>query len=87
MFDDTVQKNLKLAKSELITGIADMFQVYVKYTLNSKKRQILFNFKIINMTPFLIENINIDIERNLSLISKPYPETSKSFFIKSLSTR
>lgn len=87
MFDSTEQQNLKMAKSQLITGIADMFQVYVKYALNSKKRQVLFSFKIINMTPFLIENINIDIERNLSFISKPYPETSKSFFIKSLSTR
>ena len=47
----------------------------------------MFNFKIINMSPFSIKDIVIDFERNLSLFAKPYPQTSKTLTIKSLSTR
>ena len=49
--------------------------------------QILFNFKIINMTSFMLEDILIDFESNLSMFAKPYPSTSRCFHIKSLSTR
>ena len=39
------------------------------------------------MSPFSVENISIDFERNLSMVAKPYPETSKSLHIPLLSTR
>lgn len=39
------------------------------------------------MTPFMVENICIDFERNLSMFAKPYPETSKTLVINQLSTR
>lgn len=35
----------------------------------------------------MLEDILIDFESNLSMFAKPYPETSKSLNIKSLSTR
>lgn len=41
-----------------------MLQIYVRYALDCKKKQIQFNFKIINMTLFMIENISIDLETN-----------------------
>jgi len=80
-------KNIKLQESKLITGIADMLQIYVRYALDCKKKQIQFNFKIINMTLFMIENVSIDLEANQSMSAVPYPITSKSLFIKSMSTR
>lgn len=59
----------------------------MRYALDCKKKQIQFNFKIINMTLFMIENVSIDLETNQSMSAVPYPITSKSLFIKSMSTR
>lgn len=78
---------MKLGNNVLITGISDMLQIYFRYTLDCKKRQIMFNFKIMNMSPFSMDDIVIDFERNLSLFAKPFPQTSKTCTIKSLSTR
>lgn len=87
LFNPTSHQSIKLCKSQLITGIADLLQIYVRYTLDQNKRQILFNFRIINMTPFAIDDISIDFERNLSMVAMPYPETSKHIHIPQLSTR
>jgi len=39
------------------------------------------------MASFLLSDLSIDFESNLSLISQPYPETSTSLFIKDLPPR
>jgi hypothetical protein len=39
------------------------------------------------MSPFGIDDICIDFERNLSMFAKPYTMTSKTLVIKTLSTR
>jgi len=66
-------------EGRLITGISDIVQVYMRYCLSQSDRQILFNFKIFNMTPFLLENILIDFEGNLAAL--PYPDTSRQHTI------
>ena len=64
LFTQIPQQNIRLQPSKLISGISDILNIQVKYTVDSKKRQILFNFRIINMSPFLIEDISIDFESN-----------------------
>lgn len=39
------------------------------------------------MCPYTIDDVNVDFEGSLSMVPKPFPETSKGFFIKQLSTR
>lgn len=87
LLDQNRQQNIKLQQCKLIAGIADFLQINVRYNLDCRKRQILFDFKINNMAPFLIQDLSIDFESNLSLISQPYPETSTSLFIKDLPPR
>ena len=86
-FNSPPQKSIKLSQSQLITGIGDIIQIYMRYSLDARKRHIMFNFRIVNMTPFSMEHLTIDFERNLSMVAKPYPETSKHVYIEQLSVR
>lgn len=70
-----------------MSGISDLIHVYCKYSLDFHKKHILFDFKIINMCPYTIDDVNVDFEGSLSMVPKPFPETSKCFYIKQLSTR
>lgn len=44
IYTDLHQVSLQLKESQLISGLADIVQVYVKYALDPHKRQILFQF-------------------------------------------
>lgn len=87
LLDSTPKSSVKLSKSKLINGINDFIHVYMKYSLDCKKKQILFNFKFINMASFLVEEISVYLESNLSMYAMPYPDTSNSLYIKSLGSR
>ena len=77
---------VRLPEPQLITGICDLLQVTVKHIADPIDRQIIFLFKITNATTFLLENLTLDFEMAHGLTPVPH-ETSKTFFIKALSTR
>jgi hypothetical protein len=77
---------VRLPEPQLITGICDLLQVTVKHIADPIDRQIIFLFKITNATTFLLENLTLDFEMAHGLTPVPH-ETSKTFFVKALSTR
>ena len=63
-----------MQEMNLISGIGDFCQIYVKYKVEPQRKLINFQFRIINMTSFMIENLviqtqvseNLEVMENLS---------------------
>ena len=43
----------------LITGIADFIQVYMTYETKPSKNEVVFQFKLINITSLLLEYVKV----------------------------
>lgn len=71
----------------LLTGIADFVQVLMRYTVEPRSKLIVFNFKVINITKFLLENLLVELEVSPNVQVKPFSAESNVFKIKQISTR
>lgn len=71
----------------MISGIADFVQVSMRYTVMQQAQIIVFHFKILNITKFLLEDLVFELEVSQNIKVKPYSQESNCFKLKSLSTR
>ena len=59
----------------------------MRYTVKQQAQLIVFHFKILNITKFLLENLTFELEVSHNLKVKPFSQESNTFKVKSLSTR
>ena len=64
---------------QLITGIADFVQIHMRYSFSPALNLVVFNFKVINITKFLLEQLSLELQTSLNIKVKPFPNQSNIF--------
>lgn len=59
----------------------------MRYSVNPATNLVVFHFKVVNITKFLLENLTLDLEVSSNLRVRPFTNQSNHFNVKSLSTR
>lgn len=70
--DPPPQLHYLFKEPKLITGIADFVQIYMRYTTHPVTGVVIFHFKVINITKFLLEQLTINLEASENVKPEPF---------------
>eukprot|EP00347_Sterkiella_histriomuscorum_P003068 403365712 len=86
-FCEIEELHYRFREAQLITGFGDFVQVYVRYTVKPSNQLVVFHFRVINVTKFLLENLTIEFLHSNNMKIKPYQYQSNRVKIDQISTK